>query len=109
MELQIIIYIILFLFFNGLFFVNFQVEIAQVRQHLLELIQGCKRVENGTFFHEGIPEDTHQAQKWANEKLEDKNWIFWSAVINRLDENKIILSIINTIIFTSCFILPKYF
>lgn len=108
MGLQILLYIILFLFFNGLFFVSFRSDKDKVKQNLFELIRGCTRVERGTFFSEGIPQDTHKAKQWANEKLEDKSWIFWNAVLHILDDNEIVISIINSFIFTICFILPKY-
>lgn len=108
MELQIILYLILFLFFNGLFFVSFRSDTDKVKQNLFELIRGCTRVERGTFFSQGIPQDTHNAKQWATEKLENKSWIFWNTVLNILDENKTIISIINSFIFAICFILPKF-
>ncbi len=108
MQLQVILYLILFLFFNGLFFVSFRSDTDRVKQNLFELMRGCIRVERGTFFSQEIPSNTHDTQKWANEKLEDKSWIFWTAVCNILEQNKIIISIINIIIFAICFILPKF-
>lgn len=108
MELQIISYLILFLFFNGFFFVGFQNETDRVKQYLFQLTRNCTRVENGTFFSKNIPENTYKTRKWANEKREDRSWIFWNTVANILYENKIIISIINILLLTSCFILPKY-
>ena len=107
MELQILIFIGLFVFFNGMLFVDLKSEEQKVRNYLQTIIDGCSRVERGTFFSQGIPKDTQKASQWAQDKLNKPKWIFKRAIVDILYETRNLMFFINTVLVILCFILPE--
>jgi len=108
MEIQLLIYFIMFIFINGMMFVSIKYEKQYIKDTLYRLMRGCRRVEKGTYFFQGIPNDTQKVYSWAESKINNENWIFWNAILLIILESKYNILIANIVIYTICFILPKF-
>lgn len=108
MELQIIIFIILFLLFNGMLFLRFDTEEQVVVNKLCNVIESPHRAKEIMFPWNDIPKNEYDIQQWANHKLGQHKWIFWNAMLYLIYDTKFYIILINSIIVLASFIIPKY-
>ena len=108
MEVQLLIYFVMFILINGMMFASIKYEKQYIKDILYKLMRGCRRAENGTYFFQGIPNDTQKAHSWAESRINNENWIFWNAILNIILQSKYCIFITNIMIYTICFILPKF-
>lgn len=109
MELQIIFFVMLSIFFNGMFFVCLDIDKQNIIDRLCEIQHRRPgKAKEIMFPWNNPPEDEYHARLWAEHKLGDSNWIFWNAVLHIIVDDKYFILLVNIGVALGCFVLPNF-